>query len=270
MDDELADYFNDDGDFEKTELDKTLDSLSHVINCLLRLSVAIRSRAPHDEFISRVGEDLNENFAHWDAGHVQEKFPLVERGLANRLGRAISRRRQFFKYRDEHQSRLAEGLDDMSLGDQATTVASSIPEHLKDASNDLISLDLSFETRSDASRTTYATAGPDSTKLRVPPMPRDYIEGPFLCPFCHMIVSIETRDDWKYVLCTSRAESTQFDVFIIENTFIEIYNHMYVSVWIAQHQTVCIYDVETGQSICSENIGFLGTVLLNASKILIQ
>lgn len=205
MEDDLADYFNDDGDSDKSEVEQTLDEIAHVVDCLLRLSVTIRNPAPHDQFLSRAGEGLVKEFVYWDAKHVRDKFPNVDKDLADRLGRAMARRRQYFKYREEHKSRLAEGLeeDEAEFEGRATTIASSLPDHLKEAGKSTeagaTQLAILDDARSDASATSYATSNPDSTQLRVPPIPKEHIDGSFKCPFCHMIVLIDTRHAWKYV-----------------------------------------------------------------------
>jgi hypothetical protein len=199
VENDLADYFNDDEDSDKSETEKTLDEIAHVIACLLRLSITIRNPAPHDQFLSRAEEGLIESFVHWDGKHVREKFTNVDKNLADRLGRAMARRRLYFKYRKEHKNRLAQGLND-DEDEQATTVASSLPEHLKEAGETRLGqFGIVDERGSDTSVTSYATSKPDSTQLRVPPIPKEYIDGPFKCPFCQMIVSIETRHAWKYV-----------------------------------------------------------------------
>ncbi|KAH7242650.1 hypothetical protein BKA59DRAFT_546922 [Fusarium tricinctum] len=197
VENDLADYFNDDEDFDMSETEKTLDEIAHVIACLLRLSITIRNPAPHDQFLSRAEEGLIESFVHWDAKHVQEKFTNVDKTLADRLGRAMARRRLYFKYRKEHKHRLSQGLD-QDEDEQATTVASSLPEHLKEADDTrLDQFGIVDDGCSDTSATSYATSKPDSTQLRVPSIPKEYKDGPFKCPFCQMIVLIETRYAWK-------------------------------------------------------------------------
>ncbi|KAL6355640.1 hypothetical protein LRP88_11243 [Fusarium phalaenopsidis] len=203
VEDDLADYFNEDEDSDSSEVEQILDEISHVVDCLLRLSVTIRNPAPHDQFLSRAGEGLVKEFVYWDAKHVRDKFPNVDKDLTDKLGRAMARRRQYFKYREEHKSRLAEGLDEdeAEFGGRATTIASSLPEHLKEAGKSadagMAQFAIMDDARSDASATSYATSSPDSTQLRVPPIPKEHIDGSFKCPFCHMIVSIDTRHAWK-------------------------------------------------------------------------
>lgn len=192
---ELEEYFRDDDDTSgASELSGVLDEIGHTIDCLLRLSITIRNPAPHDHFRSRTGAGLVDFYEPWDVKHAQEKFPNAEQGIAERLGKATSRRRQYFKYREEHVKKLAEGLDDDQ--DKATTIASSIPRHLKgiETTDHLAEFD---DTESNVSKTSYAPSNADASLLRIPPLPKEYVDGPFQCPFCCMIVSIRTRGDWK-------------------------------------------------------------------------
>uniref|UniRef100_A0A0D2Y9H0 Prion-inhibition and propagation HeLo domain-containing protein n=1 Tax=Fusarium oxysporum (strain Fo5176) TaxID=660025 RepID=A0A0D2Y9H0_FUSOF len=62
--------------------------------------------------------------------HVSSKFRTIENLLAERLGKAIIRRRQFFNYRLAHRTKLSQGLT--HEGGDAETIASSLPEYLKD------------------------------------------------------------------------------------------------------------------------------------------
>lgn len=197
---ELEEYFRDSGSENESELDRILADIAHTIDCLLRLSITLRNPAPHDRFRTRAGEDVLEHFTEWDTKHVQNKFPTIDANLAQRLGRAAARRRQYFKYREEHSAKLAEELDNDER-DGVTTVASSIPSHLKDLFEEFA--DLVDDSKSDVSGTSYAQSTADASRLRVPPIPEAHVDGPFKCPLCCMIVSISTRKEWKYALDSS-------------------------------------------------------------------
>ncbi|KAI0861776.1 hypothetical protein F4860DRAFT_513568 [Xylaria cubensis] len=198
LDPELMHYLVDDDDSTQSSLDKALDDIGHVVDCMLRLSVAIRNPAPHDQYMSRAGLQTLAYYEPYDIRHVQEKFSRIENKLAARLGAAITARRHFFQYREDHHARLSNGIgDDDSLtesGDQ-TTHASSIPERLKDTLDEdpLIGLDV----QSVVSATSYAPSSYNVDELRVPPIPKEYLTGPFLCPFCYLIIEINSRYDWK-------------------------------------------------------------------------
>lgn len=209
-DGELAAYFDeDDDDDDETgkpsdtrgkELKHVFFQIGGVIDCLLRLSVTISNPAPHDRFKSRAGAQVG-YYEPWDVQHVTEKFPHVDEEIAKRLGRALTHRRKYFKYRENHYCRLKEGLegddDGMSKG-KATTVASSLPHKFKDA--DAQNIELFDGDRSEVSETVYAPSTLNQGQLRVPPMPKEYAEGPFLCPFCYVFISVDSRHEWKYVI----------------------------------------------------------------------
>lgn len=149
-------------------------------------------------------------FEEYDVEHVKTKLLNVDPVLAHRLGKAISRRRQYFKYRETHHQKLNAGLDLDSTRSEAgvqSTVASSIPTALKDSKNTWPSsnrLEEEEVSNSGASQTSYATSGPESGRLKIPPLPSEANYGPFECPFCYMMISISTTIQWKYVLIASK------------------------------------------------------------------
>lgn len=200
IEDGLTEYFQDDEASGESEIEKSIHYIGHVVNCLLRLSMTISNPTPHDQFKSKAGMDAVKYYERWNLQHVGEKFPSAEHMVAKRLAKAMAQRRQYFTYREEHTNRLAEGLDGIEPGEQLTTIASSIPEHLKDGSNvttnDLAGLD---DGRSETSGTSYTPSSPDSRHPRVPPIPKEYADGPFKCPFCHTIIAVDTRSAWKCV-----------------------------------------------------------------------
>lgn len=183
------------------ELNQVLTQISGVIDCLLRLSVTISNPAPHDRFKSRAGGQVG-YYERWDIQHVWAKFPKIDERLTQRLGSALTQRRKYFKYREDHHCRLKQGLDDEDDGaskGQATTLASSVPLHLKDTGHTSLQLDLGIndDDRSELSATSYAPSTVDQSELRVPPIPKEYVEGPFLCPFCFVFITVENRYEWK-------------------------------------------------------------------------
>ncbi|KAI9151388.1 transcription factor Cys6 [Paramyrothecium foliicola] len=204
--DELAEYFQND-ESNESEIEMVVKSIGHVIDCLLRLSVTIRNPAPHDQFKSRAGKEIIQHYKHWDIEHVKTKFPGLNDTISERLALATGRRRQYFKYRTEHTAKLAEGLevDETATiggpGETATTIASPLPNHLTESTSHAFAEELE-DIMSEASGTSYATSVAESSiaasaRLRVPPIPQEYEEGPFKCPFCHMFIMISNRSEWK-------------------------------------------------------------------------
>lgn len=190
---------SEDSDSPDTELEQISVDVADVVNCLLRLSVAIRNPAPHDRFVETHSTDTS-HYEPFDIEHVYSKFRSIDPGLAERLGKAISRRRQFFKYREAHRMKLSHGLIYHYLGD-AETIASSLPEHLKDkiGASRISRLPVFEDNYSDAgvSQTSYATSAADTEQRRVPSLPAEASKGPFECPFCFMIIAVTDRSAWK-------------------------------------------------------------------------
>ncbi|RYO82529.1 hypothetical protein DL766_007583 [Monosporascus sp. MC13-8B] len=224
LDAELKDMLKDE-EFEfDSELDQLCADIADIISSLLRLSMSIRNPAPHDRFIST--EYANAKYYnHFDIQHVQAKYKDAGNDLVRRLGEAISRRRQYFNYRKSHHAKLSRGIDFDEGRTEAcakSTVASSIPLGMKDPGKSVPGFgELDEDDRSDTgiSLTSYATTAPDSQKLRVPPLPKQYIKGPFECPFCFMLISVANRLQWKkHVLADLRPYTCLFEDCLTANT----------------------------------------------------
>ncbi|RYP19184.1 hypothetical protein DL765_003499 [Monosporascus sp. GIB2] len=192
LDVELNDILKD----EEFEFDSELDHLSvditDIISSLLRLSMSIRNPAPHDRFMS--AEYANaKHFNEFDVRHVEAKYKDANQELVRRLGEAISRRRQYFKYRESHHAKLSRGINFDEGSTEAgakSTVASSVPLGMKDSGKSAPAFgELDEDDRSETgiSQTSYATTAPGSEKLRVPPVPRQkHVLGdlrPYTCLF---------------------------------------------------------------------------------------
>ncbi|KAK5656704.1 hypothetical protein OQA88_4251 [Cercophora sp. LCS_1] len=192
-------------DGPRTEMGQiVIEGVADVVDCLLRLTIAIRTPAPHDRFVRLNPTDTNmpETF---DIGHIEAKWPTIERWLAERLGKALSRRREYFRYRESHHAKLSRGLDDDdTTSSRGDTRASSIPSRFEgkgvDATGEIGTLPAVLEDDSSdtgASQTSYASSLSDSDALRIPQLPKEAQDGPFQCEFCHMIIVAEDRIAWK-------------------------------------------------------------------------
>lgn len=191
-----------------SELQQQLSGISEIITCLMRLSMAIRNPAPHDLFINSKHINIS-HFEEFDIHHARSKFPMAEDFLVVRLGKAISRRRQYLKYRAEHRKHLDDGVE--RLADQAnqadqdpasipdrseSTVASSIPHGMKSTSSS-VDIDETKDFEDVVSETSYASSNADDSKLRPPPLPEAGLNGlPFECPLCFRIISARGVFAW--------------------------------------------------------------------------
>ncbi|KAL6914674.1 hypothetical protein FSST1_012434 [Fusarium sambucinum] len=179
-----------------TEMAQIAQNVSDVISCLLRLSVAIRNPAPHDRFAASVPVEAS-HYEPFDIQHVKDKFGEIEPFLADRLGKAISRRRQYFKYRESHNLKLKQGLDLLEHNDVESTVASSLPLQAKAAGFNLEAIDEDGASESGFTQTSLTSSKADTEKLRVPPLPREAEYGPFECPFCYLMITASSTIAWK-------------------------------------------------------------------------
>jgi hypothetical protein len=192
---------SDSDDSPDTELGQIAVDMADVINCLLGLTVTIRNPAPHDRYIQARATDAS-HFEPFDIQHVRSKFDDIQPWLADWLGKAISRRRQYLRYRHSHHEKLSQGLDDeldagKTLEDQ--TVASSIPSHLKEGRVSTKAQPVLTDDASDAgmSQTSYATSMATADRLTIPPLPKEAHAGPFQCCLCYMIIVARDRAAWK-------------------------------------------------------------------------
>jgi hypothetical protein len=176
---------------------RALDEMHEIILCLLRFSMTLRNPARHDQ-IKESASTSTQFYNKWDIDHVQNKFPDAQDYLHERLGKAVSRHRQYFKYRKEHHSKLVEGLDDEkdAMDKRPSTIATSL--NAPDLPNAAISKGDELETESLYSATSFAPTTAGEVSLRPPPLPESGREGgPFECPLCFGIVIAEDERSWR-------------------------------------------------------------------------
>ncbi|KAF5710471.1 zinc finger transcription factor ace1 [Fusarium globosum] len=198
---ELSDDDSDDGTFQvdasgPSEISQIFAAIIEDTNCLLRLSVSIHNPSPHDRLKKACLTDTS-SYEPFDVQHVCNKLSKAPKPIAERLGKAISRRRQYFKYRELHHEKLASGLELDSKDQMQSTVASSLPKSLN--LNEPISLEEDVDDASDTGRsqTSWATSAANPERRKIPALPAEAENGPFECPFCFMMVSITSKIYWK-------------------------------------------------------------------------
>ena len=219
INDELAElFYSDDEDADSSdpsELDQALGRVANTINCLFRLSVTIRNPAPYDHFKSRAVE-LITAFKPRYKDHIRQKFINPNEVLVNRLAISMVRRREYFRYREEHVTRLASGIDEVEAeedrnpdGAQSerrtiSTAISSLPGFLKDSATDVTTCTDDFDQLDEvqsvfSEATSYAATDAGSGEPRIPRMPAGFYKDEVSkCPFCHVFISVRSRYDWKY------------------------------------------------------------------------
>jgi hypothetical protein len=196
-----------------TELGQLTSNMAEINSCLMRLSLAIRNPAPHDQFKESSQIEVA-HFEPFDVDHVRDKFPKAAEYLILRLGKAISRRRQYLRYREDHRRKLDQGLAPQPVSQEPTaprqvtntviapsekidsTVASSIPLAFKH-STPASTLDELDDYEDTLSQTSYASSNQDLTRLRPPPLPEEDQDGePFECPLCFRFTSVRQVPAW--------------------------------------------------------------------------
>ncbi|KAJ8133330.1 hypothetical protein O1611_g298 [Lasiodiplodia mahajangana] len=93
----------------KNESQDILDVITDCIQALLRISILIRKVTPRDRF-ARALQSGNSFMDQFDINYVAQRYNKLDKTgsewLCERLGRAITKRRQFIWYSREHSGRL--------------------------------------------------------------------------------------------------------------------------------------------------------------------
>lgn len=197
-DEEEEDMSGDEGE-PKTELEQTSMHVKDLVDYLLSASDAIRSPAPHARSLasSTAAADMA-HYEKYDVEHVRSKFPGVDGWLAERLGKANTRRREYLEYRKAHRRRPARGLaGEEETGGAPDTEASSLPDTCEGPGADAFCAGDSEADEDRLSWTSYAATETGSGQMGLPPRPLEADKGPFECPFCFMIVTTSDTRSWK-------------------------------------------------------------------------
>ncbi|KAG7284251.1 hypothetical protein NEMBOFW57_010615 [Staphylotrichum longicolle] len=105
----------DDGQGLPDEATMLLEIVTESVRSLFRIAILVRKAGPDDRFSRALKMSKTAFPESFDINHAQEKYPKLRLGgaglLANRVGSAISKRRQFIKYSRDHRYRL--GHDDV-------------------------------------------------------------------------------------------------------------------------------------------------------------
>ena len=195
------------------------------ITSLYKLSMTIRNPTPRDRYAKAAS--LNTFDTSYDVGHVYEKFPHVRSKLwlMDRLGRAITRRREFLRYRETHREKLGDYFkpptDPYDAGRKITYNEVQIPTrgpksglgahsviHSQLASTKATSYVANLNGEnidtgstagcSDVSYVTSIAEDISDNMRQVPDPPNKSANGkPFECPYCFTILEIKNTKQWK-------------------------------------------------------------------------
>ncbi|KAG4444165.1 hypothetical protein IFR05_000394 [Cadophora sp. M221] len=182
---------------ETSELDELLSAIKMGNSSLLDISIVIRNTPNRDDYVKAAARYSLDS--HWDISHVGAKFGSAKRSsdwLIQRLGKSITRRRQYLVYRKKHHDKLSKDWNE-PLKEVATTYVEALPAPPKDGS------ELgSFETETSYQQTVAGET--EEHILTVPPPPAEAFEGvpfefghPFQCPYCWTEQNVKGRNAWK-------------------------------------------------------------------------
>jgi len=203
-----------------------INDISHIITCLYKLFIAIRDPAPRDILHKLASIDVS-HFELWDVQHISNKFLLAPDFLAQRLGKANTKRRQLLRYRQQHHNKIARYID---LPPQDSLEPLQLKKRNYNEMNDpyleakgpgTVSTALKSQTTvstvkpkevrpviheggSDAghSQTSYATSNDSAQhrRIHVPPPPNfdaAYDGQPFECPYCATLITLDSMRSWR-------------------------------------------------------------------------
>ena len=260
--DDISDSDEEDGGVLLNNRDRTseLEELFSAINLanasLLKLSVVIRSSPARDDYLKAATRYKLD--PRWDIGHVMEKHGSAKgnsQWLIERLGKAITRRRQYLKYRKEHHGKLSKDWEEAQKADAAKkedeedeepehtiaptklTKATTYVENSPPAGKDGSDAGGSFGSQTSYEPTIAGEATMTITRLTVPPHPTMAFEDvpfefgkPFQCPYCYTEQTVKNKTAWKYVSHPSFNQSVGFpitDLFqqFSSNQALKVYNY---------------------------------------------
>ncbi len=199
-------YF--DGEDPKTEIQELQESLATNINCLFQMSMLVRKPAQHDVHVGSKRAELAA-FEPFDYNHVMEKYPEADDVLVKRLGSAITRRRQYLKYRERHAIKLKQGICDIDPGDhdfcnihEGGTMSLDTKSILSDTvATDFQNQNIEFEDNvsdTDFSQTSFAPTLLSGGNVTIPPPPKNSLGGvPFECPYCFYVITVKGTRSWN-------------------------------------------------------------------------
>ena len=195
--------------------------IGRAIDSMYRISMELGKGKPKNRYAKSSNIDIS-SYEPFDINYVRKKFPNAELFLVNRLGKAISKRRQYLKYRELHATKLSRGLpfrhmvgaenpdiqktqyqDTETILSETTATTfvegSAVGSEHSGIDNAHLGSGVLRRMRSIASvatETSYATSAGNEGRVRMPSMPPEAATGVFECPLCHKITSVSNTLSW--------------------------------------------------------------------------
>jgi hypothetical protein len=201
-----------------SELDELLSAIESANSSLMKLSILIRNSPFRDDYLKAASRYKLD--PKWDIGHVREKHGSAKRStawLVERLGKSITRRRQYLNYRKDHHEKLSRDWDEdtkeiepeedekpeKTIAETKLTKATTFVAACAPPEKDGSEAGGSFGSQTSYEDTVMGDAA--KNRLTVPRYPTMAFEGipfeygePFQCPYCYTEQTVKSRADWKY------------------------------------------------------------------------
>ena len=178
--------------------------ISIAVSALFRIGILVRKAMPYDRFERALRASDLDFSPDFDVNYVEEKHPKIPKSwLSNRLGSAITKRRQFIRYCRDHKSHLeaentereSRALTAENTSSKATTFVPQVYADLCQAEEAEVEDVLSIASASTVTNSTGA--------LRLPSLEDLSPEGDtFECPICFTLQSFKEDLAWKSVIST--------------------------------------------------------------------
>ncbi|KAL8952125.1 MAG: hypothetical protein Q9222_001937 [Ikaeria aurantiellina] len=183
----------------QSEIQQLRRSVGTIINCLFQMSMLVRKPARHDLRMASHIADVA-HFEPFDHAHVRDKYPQADDIIISRLGRAITRRRKYLKFRERHATKLKQGINN-AVGEHTETKATSAGALSDTVVTDAPSRNIDFqENASDSgiSETSYAPTLMSGGNITIPAPPQASQQGqPFECPYCRFVITAQSTPSWN-------------------------------------------------------------------------
>lgn len=197
----------------KTELSELILSVGYSVTDLFRYSVFLRRHQPRGREVPSAGELMSPD--SWlDIRHTKDKFPKLtsQPWLAERIDNAISQRREYIRFRQQHQETSVKPEPQVGAKAQGKETASTKATTYNEAEDEsAVSLRKvpddsghSVQTIATSFVTIYNDDG--TAEVRAPDLERLKFRNIWLkynklieCPFCRTTQRLRNHAEWRYI-----------------------------------------------------------------------
>jgi hypothetical protein len=194
-------------DEEISEAVQLCKELSGTINRLFRIASLIRQAASSDTFAKALTRSRYHPNDQFDIAHVGERHPKLatdsNEWLRQRLGRAITQRRRYLHYIQDHRNKLGNTIHDhpdTASGSLITKATTLDPRRITSEMFVPEDLDTADDVRSYTTMTRSIGSGHEaSSTVKIPNLADlpTYNGGDIECPFCFHIKRFRNEAMWR-------------------------------------------------------------------------